>query len=103
MRRLRFIVNFPFPGQNERRSIWQKAFPAETPVQDLDFDRLAKLNLTGGHIALIALNAAFVAANQGSAVTMPVVLDAARTEYRKLERPIHEPDFRWPPAPVRIA
>ncbi|MBV9992203.1 MAG: ATP-binding protein [Alphaproteobacteria bacterium] len=103
MRRLRFIVNFPFPGQAERKAIWEKVFPAETPVSELDYDRLAKLNLTGGHIALIALNAAFVAANKGSAVTMPVVLDAARIEYRKLERPIHEADFRWPPAPMRIA
>jgi ATPase family associated with various cellular activities (AAA) len=103
MRRLRFIVSFPFPGQNERKAIWQRAFPPETPVQELDFDRLAKLNLTGGHIALIALNAAFVAANQDSAVTMPIVLDTARAEFRKLERAIHEADFRWPPAPLRIA
>lgn len=103
MRRLRFIVNFPFPGVTERAAIWRGALPPETPVADLDFDRLARLNLTGGHIALIALNAAFVAANQGTPVTMPILLDSARTEYRKLERPIHEPDFRWPPAPVRIA
>jgi hypothetical protein len=103
MRRLRFVVSFPFPGANERKAIWQRAFPAQTPTEGLDFDRLGKFNLTGGHIALIALNAAFIAANQGSAVTMPIVLDAARIEFRKLERTVHEPDFRWPPTPVRIA
>ena len=97
MRRLRFIVNFHFPGTAERKTIWQKAFPSETPLAEIDFDRLARLNLTGGQIALIAINAAFVAAQAGSAVTMPIVLDAARTEFRKLERPVHEPDFRWPP------
>jgi ATPase family associated with various cellular activities (AAA) len=101
LRRLRFVVNFPFPGTVERKAIWQNMFPKETPVADIDFDRLAKLNLTGGHISLVALNAAFVAAKQCGAVTMPIVLDAARTEFRKLERPIHEPDFRWPP--VRVA
>jgi SpoVK/Ycf46/Vps4 family AAA+-type ATPase len=103
LRRLRFVVNFPFPGAVERKAIWQRAFPAETPTLDLDLDRLARLNLAGGHIALIALNAAFVAAQANSQVTMPLILDAARNEFRKLERPIHEPDFRWPPAPVRVA
>jgi ATPase family associated with various cellular activities (AAA) len=101
LRRLRFIVNFHFPGAGERKAIWQKAFPAEVPVSDLDFDRLAKLNLSGGQIALIALNAAFMAAQAKGPVTMEIALDAARTEYRKLEKPIHEPDFRLSPATVR--
>jgi hypothetical protein len=103
LRRLRFVVNFPFPGAAERKAIWQRAFPASTPIRDLDFDRLSRLNLAGGHIALIALNAAFVAAQAKSEVTMPLVLDAARNEFRKIERPIHEPDFRWPATPVRVA
>jgi ATP-dependent 26S proteasome regulatory subunit len=103
LRRLRFVVSFPLPTAAERKAIWQKAFPAETPTRDLDFDRLAKLNLAGGHIALIALNATFVAAQMESDVTMPLVLDAARTEFRKIERPINEPDFRWPPPSVRVA
>ena len=47
MRRLRFIVNFPFPGVAERQVMWQKVFPLETPIQDLDFNRLARLNMTG--------------------------------------------------------
>jgi hypothetical protein len=101
LRRLRFIVNFHFPSVAEREAIWQKAFPAEVPAGELDFARLSRLNLTGGQIALIALNAAFVAAQTQSPVTMPIVLDAARSEYRKLELPIHEPDFRWPAAAVR--
>jgi hypothetical protein len=95
LRRLRFIVNFPFPGPNERRSIWQKVFPPQTPTTGLDFHRLARLNLTGGSIRNIALNAAFLAARVGAPVTMPLVLDAARTEFKKLERPINEADFHW--------
>jgi ATPase family associated with various cellular activities (AAA) len=103
LRRLRFVVNFPFPGTVERKAIWERAFPPQTPSRDLDFDRLARLNLAGGHIALITLNAAFVAAQAKSEVTMPLILEAARNEFRKIERPIHEPDFRWPPTPVRVA
>ncbi|MGB7921982.1 MAG: ATP-binding protein [Pyrinomonadaceae bacterium] len=95
MRRLRFIVNFPLPSQAERKAIWQKVFPAEMPSAGLDFDRLARLNLTGGNIHGIALNAAFLAAHTGQPVTMPLILRAARAELRKLERPVNEADFRW--------
>jgi len=95
MRRLRFVVDFPFPGVAERKTMWQKAFPANTPTDGLDADRLARLNVTGGHISVIALNAAFDAARAGTPVTMPIVLDAARIEFRKLGRSINEADFRW--------
>jgi SpoVK/Ycf46/Vps4 family AAA+-type ATPase len=95
MRRLRFIVNFPFPTPAERQRMWQKAFPSETPIEGLEFNRLGRLNLTGGSIHNIALNAAFLAAQAGTAVTMSVVLQAARSEFRKLERPINEADFSW--------
>lgn len=95
VRRLRFVVNFPFPGPTERVAIWQHVFPQKTPLGDLDLQRLAKLNITGGSISNIALNAAFLAAQSGSRVTMPLVLEAARNEFRKMDRPINEADFRW--------
>lgn len=96
VRRLRFIVDFPFPGIEERTEIWQKIFPLEAPLdKNIDYPRLAKLNLTGGNIHNVALNAAFLAAQHNSNVTMPLVLDAARVEYRKLERPAKESDFTW--------
>jgi ATPase family associated with various cellular activities (AAA) len=104
IRRLRFIVNFPVPTPVERRQIWEKAFPSGVPADALDFDRLARLNLTGGNIHSVALNASFLAAGTGQSVTMPVVLEAARTEFRKLERPINEADFRHPETKgVRVA
>lgn len=95
VRRLRFIVNFQFPNPSERQKIWQKVFPKEVPIENLDFARLARLNLTGGSIHNIALNAAFLAAQQGTGVTMPLVLQSARAEFRKLDRPINEVDFRY--------
>lgn len=94
LRRLRFIVTFPFPGVKERRRIWQRALPDDTPRQDLDYDRLARLNLSGGNIHSIALNAAFLAAGRQSPVTMPIMLQAARMELRKLDRPFAEAEFR---------
>src|SRR5204863_372535 len=48
MRRLRFIVSFPFPGQKERETIWRGVFPSpDLAGGDVDFARLAELHLTG--------------------------------------------------------
>ncbi len=95
LRRLRFIVNFPYPSVVQRRAIWQRAWPDTVPREGLDFDRLARLNLSGGNISTVALNATFLAAEAEGPVTMTRVLTAARSEYEKLERPINEADFRW--------
>ncbi len=96
LRRLRFIVSFPTPDTAQRRELWSKAFPTETPLAPLDLDRLARLNVTGGNIHTIALNAAFASAHDGPQLSMPHILKAARAEYRKLQKPINAADFRTP-------
>jgi SpoVK/Ycf46/Vps4 family AAA+-type ATPase len=96
LRRLRFIVQFAFPAPAQREAIWKKAFPPSAPVKELNYARLAKLPLTGGSIRSIAVNSAFFAASENAAVTMRHVLDCARKEFHKLERPINEADFRLP-------
>ncbi len=100
MRRLRFVVNFPYPGRIERALIWRKAFPPVVQLAALDYERLARLNLTGGNIQTTALNAAFLAAADCTAVTMRHVLTAARHELVKLNRPIDETELALPPAEV---
>ncbi|HEV2777782.1 MAG TPA: ATP-binding protein [Actinophytocola sp.] len=95
LRRLRFIVEFRFPGAAQRKTIWAKAFPPAAPRAALDYDRLAQLQVSGGMTRNIALNAAFLAASAGSPITMRHVLDAARTEFQKLELPIRDRDFAW--------
>lgn len=87
-RRLRFIVDFPFPGKSEREAIWKTILPPETPRHELDEALLAQLNVTGGSIRNIALNAAFLAAAQGRALTMEDVLRASQLEASKQERAI---------------
>jgi AAA+ superfamily predicted ATPase len=97
IRRLRFIVEFPFPGVQERIDIWKKVLPSNTPADcNLDYQRLAALSMTGGSIFNVALNASFMAAQEDGRVTMPLILKAARTEFKKLERPAKESDFQWP-------
>ena len=94
-RRLRFILNFPFPNVMDRERMWQKAFPAKTPLHALDYSRLARFNLTGGSISNAAVNAAFLAASKRTSVTMAHTLAAIRQELFKLDRPIRESDFAW--------
>jgi SpoVK/Ycf46/Vps4 family AAA+-type ATPase len=96
MRRLRFVLTFPFPGVAERRAIWTSAFPAETPLDGLEWDQLARLGFSGGSIQNVALNAAFLAASAGTAVDMPAVMDAVRMELRKLERSTSTAQVRAP-------
>jgi len=96
LRRLRFVVHFPFPPPHERALLWQRAFPARTPVGDLDLGQLTKLAATGGMIRNIALNAAFCAAGRQTPVTTELVLEMARTEFRKLRLPVRDADFLVP-------
>jgi len=95
-RRLRFIVNFPFPDAEQRAAIWARVFPAQTPVRGLEPRRLAQLNVAGGNIRNIALNAAFLAAEQGhgSPVEMAHLVQAAKLEAQKIERPLSESEIR---------
>jgi hypothetical protein len=73
-------------------------------LEKLDYERLARLNLTGGHIHNVALNACFMAADSPRPkVTMPLVLEAARAEFLKLDRPVNETEFRWADAPAMPA
>jgi hypothetical protein len=94
LRRIRFVVQFPFPDQAEREAIWRGIFPALTPVEGLDPARLAQLNIAGGDIRNIALKAAFLAAEAGEAVRMSHLLRAARHEYKKLERSLTSAEIR---------
>ena len=88
LRRIRFIVHFPFPDMVHRAEIWRRVFPFETPTENLDAGKLARLNVAGGNIRNIALHAAFLAADAGEAVGMRHLLHAARGEYAKLEKPL---------------
>ncbi|MEZ4682550.1 MAG: ATP-binding protein [Caldilineaceae bacterium] len=94
LRRLRFIVHFPFPGPAERARIWQQIFPAQTPLAPLDYAKLAQLNVAGGYIKNIALRATFHAAHQGESVSIHHILRAAQGEYHKLEKPLTNAEIK---------
>jgi len=93
LRRLRFVVNFPFPDAVQRAGIWQRVFPPSTPIEGLDVNKLARLNVAGGNIRNIALSAAFLAADAGQPVRMAHLARAARNEYAKIEKPTPETEI----------
>jgi SpoVK/Ycf46/Vps4 family AAA+-type ATPase len=97
LRRIRFIVQFPFPDAEQRADIWRRVFPRATPTEGLDAELLAQLNVAGGNIRSIAVHAAFLAADAGEPVRMEHVLRAARSEYAKMEKPLTDAEVAgWP-------
>jgi hypothetical protein len=94
VRRIRFIVQFPFPDANQRAAIWQTVFPQQTPTEGLDFRKLAHLNVPGGNIRNIAMNAAFLAADSRESVQMKHILQATRSEYLKMERTLTDAEIK---------
>ena len=93
LRRLRFLLDFPFPDLASRRRIWEKVFPPDTPLDELDYGALARLEIPGGNIRNIALNAAFLAAQETVPVGMEQVMHAARREYGKIDKMLMPAEF----------
>jgi len=93
-RRLRFVVQFTFPDSEQREAIWRSVFPGATPTHGLDYRKLAQLQVAGGNIRNIALNAAFLAADAGEAVGMAHLLQAAHGEGSKRERSLTDAETR---------
>lgn len=94
LRRIRFVVHFPFPGIEQRIEIWRRIFPIDTPTNGLEPHTLSQLNVAGGNIRNIALYAAFLAADADEPVQMTHVLRAARVEYNKLEKALTDTEIR---------
>jgi len=93
LRRLRFVIDFPFPAADDRRRIWERVFPAQAEVDGLEMALLSNLDLSGGNIRSIAVNAAFLAAAEQVPIGMPHVVRAAAREYVKLQKPIGVAEF----------
>ncbi|MFE7037098.1 ATP-binding protein [Streptomyces sp. NPDC057621] len=94
LRRIRFVVDFPFPAEHERAEIWRRVLPPRTPVKGIEPELLAQLTVAGGSIRNIALSGAFLAAEEGDRLQMRHMLAAARTEYLKLERTLTPGEVR---------
>lgn len=62
-RRISLIVEFPEPDVEARRNIWRGMLPEKMPLaKDVNVEKLAAFEITGGYIKNIILNAARYAA-----------------------------------------
>lgn len=86
VRRLHFVIDFPFPSEGQREQIWRTVYPQQTPTEELSPERLSLVAATGGTIGNIARRGAFLAAGEPSAVEMRHLLESSRLELRKLGR-----------------
>ncbi|MEJ2003728.1 MAG: ATP-binding protein [Cyclobacteriaceae bacterium] len=93
-RRIRFTLHFERPDTKLRKSIWRKMFPEASEVNGLNFDKLARINVPGGNIRNISLNAAFHAAAEGKSIGMKNILHATKMEYAKMEKALSRNEIK---------
>ena len=86
IRRIRYVVEFPFPDRNYRKQIWMRIWPPRAPLSpDIDFTFLAhQFELSGGNIRNIAVNASVMAATGNECISMFHILTAVKREFQKM-------------------
>jgi ATP-dependent 26S proteasome regulatory subunit len=94
MRRMKYVVDFKMPDVKTRKEIWLDGLTGRVALENVDFDYLAqKIELSGGYIKNIILNALFLAAKDGDTVTMKHILQSTCNEYLKLGKMMTPADF----------
>lgn len=84
-RRMKFVVDFPFPDSSQRLELWKKSIPPEIPVETgLDLQFLAShFELSGSNIKNVVYQGAFFAAAGEGILGMKELLLSVRNEYEK--------------------
>ncbi len=95
-RRIQYIVEFPFPGIEDRERIWRGIMPAQAPLaDDVDFGFLARqFELAGGNIRNVALAAAFLGAEEDCPIRMEHFVVATARELQKMGKLPSRSEFR---------
>jgi AAA+ superfamily predicted ATPase len=95
LRRINYVIRFPFPDEQQRELIWQHIYPRQTPLEkDIDFGFLArKLQMAGGSIKNMALTSAFLASGRGEKVGMKHIFKAYQYELDKTNRALTRDDL----------
>lgn len=86
-RRFQVSLHFPRPATDLRRRMWRLAIPDDAPIDGIDFDVLARVDLTGGGIVGAARTAAMLAADSGSgAILMEHVVRGVARQFKREAR-----------------
>jgi len=96
LRRIHYVVRFPFPDAAQRERLWRSCLPPAMPVGELDIPELArKFELAGGPIKNIVLTAAYLAAGEGAPVSMRHIKDGIVQEYKKTGKVLLKEQLSW--------
>ncbi len=83
-RRIDVVLDFPFPNAEARLAIWKHHIPEKAPVEEnISLIELAKVELNGGQIKNAILDAARQAAIGDKIITMGMMLNAAKAEFKE--------------------
>ncbi len=78
----------------QRAAIWRGIFPPRTPTHPLRLERLAQLDVSGGHIRNIALTPSFLAATGESRCGWRTCRAPLERSTPKLERTLTDTELR---------
>ena len=95
-RRMHYVIEFPKPDATQRERMWRAIFPPEVPLgKDVDFGFLGRqFLLTGGDIKNVALDAAFLAAQNGQILNMQTLIQAMARQMLKQGKVPSATDFK---------
>ena len=83
MRRFQVVLHFPRPTPSERLRLWRMALPSQAPIDnDIDFEMLQKLDLTGAGIVNSARTAALLAAQEDASIGMAHLIPAITRQFQ---------------------
>lgn len=99
LRRLRYVVEFPFPHRAARNALWRRALSQVAMAAPIDTGRLAALQVNGGAIAGIVRRAEDAAAAAAQPIALRHILTAARHEHARLGIPLTGAEFGNPDDP----
>jgi SpoVK/Ycf46/Vps4 family AAA+-type ATPase len=100
VRRMHFMIEYPFPEEEDRLKIWQRSFPRDVPMgKTVDLQFMARqFKVAGGNIKNICLASAFLAAGDveqpaEALVEMHHLIRATRREFQKMGKLCTATDF----------
>jgi hypothetical protein len=95
-RRLRHVIEFPFPDAQHREKIWRGMFPEAAPRGNgIDFSFLARqFEFSGGNIRNVVVAAAYLAAADSRPVSMEHLIQATGREFQKMGKLPSRGEFR---------
>lgn len=94
-RRIKMIIDFPFPDASNRLEIWRQVIPDKMlSDDDIDFEYLARqFEFSGSNIKNAVLHGAFLAAAEGRAMTMQDLIQGVKNENVKIGKTLRPEDM----------